>query len=115
MAYQIRDSFEAINSKTKMSPNCLHVGGGESQNDFLMQFLADIIGIPVDRPVVYESSGLGAAFLAGLATGYWESVEETASLVKVERCFEPYKSKDQRDSLYNGWKKAIDRSMGWLR
>jgi len=115
MAYQIRDSFEAINSKTKMCPNCLHVGGGESQNDFLMQFLADIIGIPVDRPVVYESSGLGAAFLAGLATGYWESVEETASLVKVERCFEPYKSKDQRDSLYNGWKKAIDRSMGWLR
>lgn len=115
MAYQVRDSYEAIQRKSNKSPNGIHVGGGVSQNDFLMQFLADILGVPVDRPIVYESSGLGAAFLAGLATGFWDSKEETASLVKIERRFEPYQSKDQCDNLYLTWKKAVERSIGWLK
>ena len=115
MAFQVRDSYEAIYAKSKKRPTSLHVGGGGSQNDFLMQFLADILGVPVDRPIVYESSGLGATFLAGLATGFWISLEETKSLVKIERRFEPYLSKDQCDSLYNGWQKAVSRSIGWLK
>lgn len=115
MAYQVRDSYEAIHTKSKITPNCIHVGGGGSQNDFLMQILADTLGIPVDRPIVFESSGLGVALLAGLATGFWDSIEETESLVKIERRFEPYLSKDQRDSQYSGWKKAVERSIGWLK
>jgi glycerol kinase len=115
MAYQVRDSFDAIKKKSGININDLRVGGGSSKNDFLIQFLADILGIPVNRPVVYESSVLGSAFLAGLATGYWESMDETQALVRVDRRFEPYLSAEQREELYHGWKKAIKRSIGWLK
>lgn len=114
MAYQVRDSFEVIKTSTDFNIEHLRVGGGSSKNDFLLQFLADILDIPVERPVINESSVLGAAFLAGLAIGYWESLEEIESLVRVERRFEPYLSNEQREKLYRGWKKAIERSMRWI-
>ncbi len=69
----------------------------------------------MERPAVFESSVLGAAFLAGLATGYWESMEAIEALVRVERRFEPYLLNEQRENLYRGWKKAIERSLGWLK
>jgi glycerol kinase len=115
MAFQVRDSYEAIKIKSKITPTSIYVGGGGSKNDFMVQFMADILGIPIIRPVIFESSGLGASFLAGLATGFWDSMEETKSLVQVERRFEPYHSTDQRDDLYAGWKKAVERSIGWLK
>ncbi|HVM71022.1 MAG TPA: glycerol kinase GlpK [Anaerolineales bacterium] len=115
IAYQVRDCFEEIQKASEKKVMQLHVGGGVTSNAFLMQFLADILGISVIRPVVSESSVLGAAFLAGLATGYWESLDELKSLVKVDRQFEPGFSTDHRDALYRTWLKAIDRSRGWLK
>jgi glycerol kinase len=115
MAFQVRDSYEAIKTKSKTTPSSVCVGGGGSKNNFLIQFLADNLGIPVVRPVVYESSVLGASFVAGLATGFWESMEEIKSLVQIERRFEPFHSTDHQDNLYFGWKKAIERSIGWLK
>jgi glycerol kinase len=115
MAYQMRDSFEAIKSKADMNISEITVGGGSAKNDFLMQFLSDILGIPVIRSIVFESSILGSAFLAGLATGYWESMEETRDLVKVGRRFTPYLSAEQREERYAGWQKAVGRSIGWLK
>jgi glycerol kinase len=74
-----------------------------------MQFQADILGTPVARPADIETTALGAAYLAGLATGFWTSVEEVESFWRVERTFEPSMSDDQRESLYGGWKSAIAR------
>ena len=89
--------------------------GGGTKNDLLMQFQADILGIPVDRPVITETTVLGAAYLAGLAVGYWQSLEEIAANWQVDRRFEPQISEDQRETLYHGWKKAISRAAGWLK
>ena len=115
MAYQIRDSFEAMKKNYGADISEIHIGGGGSKNDFLLQFLSNILGIPVNRPVIYESSVLGAAFLAGLATGYWESKDELVSLVRLDRRFEPYLSQEQREELYQGWQKAVSRTIGWLK
>jgi len=93
----------------------LRVDGGGTKNDLLMQFQADILGIPVDRPVITETTVLGAAYLAGLAVGYWQSLEEIAANWQVDRRFEPQISEDQRETLYHGWKKAISRAAGWLK
>lgn len=115
MVYQIRDSLEAIKKNYDAKIPEIQVGGGGSKNDFLIQFLSDILGIPVKRPVIYESSVLGAAFLAGLATGYWESKEEVGSLVRLDRQFDPYMNDDEREKLYAGWQKAVSRTIGWLK
>jgi glycerol kinase len=115
MAYQVRDSFEVMKLRSGVNIEYLRVGGGAAKNDFLLQFFADMLGIRVERPVVIESSVLGAVFLAGLATGFWQSMDETQALFKVERRWEPYLSVDQRESLYHGWKKAIERSLGWMK
>lgn len=115
MAYQVRDSFDVMKQLSGSEIESLRVGGGGAKNDFLLQFLADILGISVERPAITESSGLGAAFLAGLTTGYWESISEIENLVHIERRYEPLFSNDQREEYYHGWKKAIKHSLGWLR
>jgi glycerol kinase len=115
MAYQTRDSFEIMKAESGLALSALRVDGGGAKSDFLMQFQADILGIPVERPVVTETTVLGAAYLAGLATGYWQSLEEIAVNWQVERRFEPHISTDQRDALYHGWKKAIKHAAGWLK
>jgi glycerol kinase len=79
----------------------------------LMQFQADILGVTVQRPVVTETTALGAAYLAGLAIDFWSSQEEIQKQWRVESTFEPNMSEDQRASLYAGWKKAVERSRGW--
>ncbi len=115
MAYQVRDSFEEMKQQSGMTIDSIRVGGGSAKNEFLTQFLADILGIVVERPSVINSSALGAGFLAGLATGFWDSMDEIQALVQVERRWEPNLSVQQREELYRGWKKAVRRSLGWLK
>jgi glycerol kinase len=115
IAYQLRDSFEVLKLNTELKIDDLRVGGAISRSEVLLQFMADILDMPVERTAIFESSALGAAFLAGLASGYWNSIDEIEELVRIERRFEPHLSADQRESLYRGWKKAIGRSLGWLK
>jgi glycerol kinase len=93
----------------------LRVDGGAVVNNLLMQFQADILGVPVQRPKVAETTALGAAYLAGLAVGYWESTEEVAHQWAIDRTFEPQMSKDQRETLHNSWKRAVERSLNWAQ
>ncbi|TKJ46317.1 hypothetical protein CEE34_09080, partial [Candidatus Aerophobetes bacterium Ae_b3a] len=79
------------------------------------QFQADILGIPVERPSVTEMAARGAGYLAGLGVGFWKSKEEIERHWKLDRVFEPHMSEAQRESLYAGWKKAVQRSLGWTR
>ena len=91
----------------------LKVDGGASANNFLMQFQADISGVPVVRPEVVETTALGAAYLAGLGCGVWKSTEEIEKLWRRERTFEPTMSQDQREFLTTQWGRAVARSKGW--
>jgi glycerol kinase len=91
----------------------LRVDGGAVANNFLMQFQADILGVPVERPAVTETTALGAAYLAGLATKFWSSQEEIAKQWQIEKTFEPQMSADERDALYAGWQRAVERSKAW--
>ena len=91
----------------------LRVDGGASVNRFLMQFQADISGVPVIRPAITETTALGAAFLAGLSTGVWESCEEISALWRVDRVFEPSMTADRREYLMNQWARAVGRARNW--
>jgi glycerol kinase len=115
IAFQIRDVLEAmINDSGLRSPR-IRVDGGASASDFLMQFQADILGLPVERPSVTEMTARGAAYLAGLGVGFWSSQEEIAAHWKLDRVFEPKMSKDQREDLYANWKAAVKRSLAWIK
>jgi glycerol kinase len=85
----------------------LRVDGGAVKNDFIMQFQSAILGVPIDRPAINETTALGAAFLAGLAVGYWSEKEEIAQQWKRERTFSREIAEERREELYNGWKKAV--------
>ncbi|HEV2582100.1 MAG TPA: glycerol kinase GlpK [Ktedonobacteraceae bacterium] len=113
MCYQTRDVLEAMTADSGVHVKTLRVDGGAVVNNVLMQFQADILGVPVQRPVVAETTALGAAYLAGLATGFWGSEAEVAEHWAIDRTFEPSMSADQRDKLYAGWKRAVERSMHW--
>lgn len=113
IAYQTRDVVEAMHADSDLPLQGLRVDGGMVRNDFLMQFQADILGVPVQRPAVTETTALGAAYLAGLAVGFWKSQEEIAQQWSVSKTFTPTMSVDQRDSLYAGWKRAVERAKGW--
>jgi glycerol kinase len=91
----------------------LKVDGGAVKNNFLMQFQSDILGVPVDRPVVNETTALGAAYLAGLAVGYWKNKDEIAQKWAVDQNFQPKMSAEQRTRLYKGWQKAVERAKKW--
>ncbi|MFQ5836039.1 MAG: glycerol kinase GlpK, partial [bacterium] len=109
IAYQTRDVLEAMEDNTKLKLKKLRVDGGAAKNDFLMQFQSDILGIPVERPVVLETTALGAALLAGLTTGFWKNKEELTHLWKREASFTPQMHNERRETLYAGWKKAVSR------
>ncbi|NLJ39477.1 MAG: glycerol kinase, partial [Candidatus Atribacteria bacterium] len=113
MAYQTRDVLEAMITDSKRNLDSLRVDGGAVKNNFLMQFQADILGVPVIRPVVTEMAALGAAYLAGLGVGFWKNREEISTMWKMDRIFEPKMDKGQREELYRGWKKAVERSLRW--
>ncbi len=113
IAYQTRDVVDAMSADSGLALDRLRVDGGAVANNFLMQFQADILGVPVQRPAVTETTALGAAYLAGLAAGFWVSQEEIAGQWRVERAFEPAMSADERDGLYAGWRKAVERARNW--
>ena len=115
MAYQTRDVVEAMLADGDLDLQTLRVDGGASQNDFLMQFQADILGVPVERPKVTETTALGAAYLAGLAVGFWESQEELSQKWELEKRFEPQMSDEKRQALYADWQRAVERSKGWAQ
>jgi len=85
----------------------LKVDGGAVKNNLLMQFQSDILGVNVDRPIVQETTALGAAFLSGLAVGFWKGTDEVTKHWKIERCFTPKMSEEKREALYKEWQKAV--------
>lgn len=113
IAYQTRDVLEAMQEDSTIELKSLKVDGGAVANNFLMQFQSDILGVPVDRPVVTETTALGAAYLAGLAVGYWSDKEEIAKKWNVDKTFEPAMEEEDRNSKYAGWKKAVNRALKW--
>ncbi len=108
VAYQTRDAFEVIRQESGFDPTVLRVDGSGAKSDFLMQLQADILGIPLERPLVTETAVLGAAYLAGLAVGYWQSPQEIAGNWRLDCRFEPRIPADRREELYSGWQRAID-------
>lgn len=114
IAYQTRDVVECVAADSGLSLQALRVDGGACQNDFLMQFQADILGTDVERPPLLEVTALGAAVLAGLEVGFWRDRKDLeASTAEVE-IFSPQMSTDQRENLYAGWKRAVERSRDWV-
>ena len=112
IAYQVADLLAAVQSDTGTRLPELRVDGGAASNDMLMQFQADILGIPVVRPAVTETTALGAAYLAGLGVGYWRDVKEIAS-ARNERRFEPTMASSQREALRQRWNEALARAKAW--
>lgn len=108
IAYQSKDLVDVMAKDSGIDVKSLRVDGGAVMNDFLMQFQSDILDVRVDRPVINETTALGAAYLAGLAVGYWEDKEEIAKQWQVDRTFTPNLSAEKRDELYKGWQKAVE-------
>ncbi len=113
MAYQTREVLEAMTADSGVTLTTLRVDGGAVVDNLLMQFQADILGVPVQRPKVAETTALGAAYLAGIATGFWSGPQQVTEQWAVDRTFVPTMSADQRDALYAGWKRAVERSLKW--
>ena len=113
-AYQTRDVLEAMEADAGSSIDSLKVDGGMVVNDHLMQFQADILDVTVVRPKVNEATALGAAYAAGLAVGFWESLDELRSHWGIDRAFEPAMSEAKREAYYADWLKAVSKSTGWL-
>jgi len=113
IAYQTRDVLELMRNECGIDLCDLRVDGGACANNFLMQFQADILGVPVERPEIIETTALGAAYLAGLSVGFWKDQSMIAERRKVNRKFKPDMNEDKKEKLYAGWKKAVKRSMHW--
>lgn len=113
MAYQTRDVLEVMQVESGLPLTTLKVDGGAAANAMLLQFQADLLNVTVRRPVVAETTALGAAYLAGLAVGYWKSTDDVATNWALDREFRPAMPKAQSEKLYAGWKKAVGRSLDW--
>jgi glycerol kinase len=114
IAYQARDIVDCVQRDSGLVLGTLRVDGGACENDFLMQFQADILGVPVERPAVLEVTALGAAALAGLAVGFWRDAGEVGANAGAPTLFEPSLGADLRESLCAGWKRAVERARGWV-
>jgi glycerol kinase len=114
IAYQSRDVLDAMQKDSGIRLASLKVDGGAVANDFLMQFQSDIMGTTVVRPKLIETTALGAAFLAGLAVGFWKSTAELSDKFSIDREFEPSLPAEQREQLYAGWQKAVTRAQHWV-
>jgi glycerol kinase len=113
IAYQVADVLDAMQADSGIDIKELRVDGGAGANNLLLQFQADILGVPVVRPKVLETTALGAAYLAGLATGYWENQDAITEQWQQDRAFEPQMDAGAAASLRNGWQRALERSRGW--
>jgi glycerol kinase len=114
IAYQTRDVVECIGRDSQLALETLRVDGGACENDFLMQFQADVLGAPVQRPALLEVTAKGAALLAGLGVGFWQDAGQLEAAAGTGRRFEPRMSADRRDALYAGWQRAVERSRNWI-
>lgn len=113
MAYQTRDVLEVMQQEAGLKLMTLKVDGGASANAMLLQFQADQLGCPVRRPVVGETTALGAAYLAGLAVGFWDGLDDVRRNWALDREFAPSRASGESDRLYAGWKRAVERSLAW--
>lgn len=113
IAYQTRDVLEAMQKDADTRLSSLRVDGGAVANNFLMQFQSDILGAYVERPIIRESTALGAALLAGLAVGFWQDLDEVKEKMRIEKTFTPGIETTERNYKYNGWKKAVSRAKDW--
>ena len=113
LAYQTRDVIEAMQEDSGLQLRRLKVDGGATANNFLLQFQSDILGTSVIRPQITETTALGAAFLAGLAVGFWENLDELRTQFAIDQEFLPNCESDRKEALYLGWKKAVEKSKGW--
>jgi glycerol kinase len=114
ICFQSRDVAEAMAQDSGVALDVLRVDGGATANDALMQLQADILGVPVSRPVVAETTALGAAYAAGLATGFWADTDELRANWREDRRWEPQWTDDRREDAYAGWKKAVERTLDWV-
>lgn len=113
LAYQTKDVLTSMEADSGISLKTLRVDGGAVMNNFLMQFQSDILNVPVERPIINETTALGAAYLAGLAVGFWKDRQEISSQWKQDRQFTPTMAQETRETLYNGWKKAIEAAQAF--
>jgi glycerol kinase len=114
ICYQSRDVVDAMEADAEIGLQALKVDGGATANDLLMQLQADVLGVEVVRPKVAETTALGSAYMAGLATGLWEDLDELRANWAVERVFKPQWDEARRASAYAGWKRAVERAQGWV-
>ncbi|WP_432056627.1 glycerol kinase GlpK [Streptomyces sp. bgisy022] len=115
ICYQSRDVVDAMEQDSGVHLDVLKVDGGVTANDLCMQIQADVLGVPVSRPVVAETTALGAAYAAGLATGFWNDTDELRSHWQESKRWEPQLSEEQRQEGYAGWKKAVERTLDWVQ
>ncbi len=113
-AYQTREVLEAMEKDSGVALKSLKVDGGMVHNDLLMQFQADVLGVPVVRPQVAETTSLGAAYAAGLAVGFWNNPEDLKDNWQIDKSWEPLMEEDTRERLYRGWLKAVERTFDWI-
>ena len=115
IGYQVNDVLHAMKADSGIDLAALKVDGGASANDFLMQFQSDIINAPVKRPSCVETTAMGAAYLAGLAVGYWNSKEDVIKNWAIDKVFSPIMGEDERERKIKGWNKAVKHSFGWAK
>src|SRR5690606_7273273 len=113
IAYQVADLIDAMQLDTGFALPELRVDGGAASNDLLLQFQADLLGVPVLRPAVTETTALGAAYLAGLGVGFWKGTDDLNQQWRIERRFDPQISRDQARQLRERWNEALGRAKGW--
>jgi glycerol kinase len=113
IAYQSAEVLRAMQGDARLALAELRVDGGATANNLLMQFQADLLGVPVVRPKVQETTALGAAYLAGLAVGYWKNTDDIRANWRVDRRFEPAMTRERAAELTAGWDKAVKRAKGW--
>ncbi len=113
IAYQVKEVVEAVNKDSDRPISLLKVDGGASQNNFLMQFQADALGVPIERPVVLDATAQGAAFGAGLVVGFWDDYSKLIANRQVDRVFQPGEGKGQAQDNFTNWQKAVARAKNW--
>ena len=113
IAYEVKEVVDAVNEDSGTPINCLKVDGGACNNNFLMQFQADVLGIPVERPAILDVTAQGAAFGAGLASGFWEDYRALTAGRKIDRVFEPQAGANVAQANFQMWQKAVSRAKHW--
>ena len=115
LAYQVNDVLKAMEADAGIELSALKVDGGASANNFLMQYQADMLNADVNRPKCVETTAMGAAYLAGLAVGYWSSKEDVVANWGIDRVFSNQINDEEREEKLSGWKKAVKCSYGWAK